>query len=109
MSGWLRGQWSGALLSRRRVRQQRVGGDIGIGREPHKARALQARELVFPHAELGADGEFARGKEVHDMAGGDLGRAKVEGKFTTVGKVAVGRAPRIRQGDGAQAAEAIQM
>ena len=43
------------------------------------------------------------------MAGGDLGRAKVEGEFTTVGKMAVGRAPHIGQGDGAQTSEAIEM
>ena len=65
--------------------------------------------MIFPHAELGADCELARGKEVYNMAGGDLGRAKVEGEFTTVGKMAVGRAPRIGQGDGAQTSEAIEM
>ena len=43
------------------------------------------------------------------MAGGELGRAKVKGKLTPVGEVAVGGAPCIGQCDGAQASEAIEV
>ena len=65
--------------------------------------------MIFPHAELGADGELARGKEVYNMAGGGFGRAKVEGEFTTVGKMLVAITPCVRQGNGGEATEAIEV
>ena len=82
---------------------------MSVGWEPHKARAFQARKLVLPNTELWAGGELAGGKEVYDVAGGDLGRAEIQGKLATVGKVVVGGAPRIGQGDGTQAPKAIEV
>ena len=79
------------------------GGGI-IRWEPNKTIALEAGELVFPHAmQLGACGEFARGEEVHDVAGARFGRPKVKGVFAAVGKVAIAVAPCVGQGDGTKA------
>ena len=81
----------------------------GVGREPSKTMTLQAGELVLPNAEFGTGGKLARGKEVDYMAGANLGGAKVEGKFTTVGKVFVAITPCVRQGNGGEATEAIEV
>ena len=81
----------------------------GVGREPSKTMTFQAGELVLPNAKFGAGGELARGKEVDHMAGANLGGAKVEGEFTTVGKMFVAITPCVRQGNGGEATEAIEV
>ena len=86
------------------------GGGSVARREPYETVTLEAGKLILPHTvQFGARSDLPRGKEIHDVPRAHLGWSKVDGVLATIGKVTIAVAPRVGQGDGAEATKAKEV